>query len=124
MMKSQQETIYSKSTLIATEAFSNKVFSLKHVQNVQFYTDFQKQVPEVSYKKSCCSLRPATLFKKRLWHRFSCEFCKISRKTFFTEHLQATASRFYNFRGVFRTQLNICDGVFLPLTIFAEKAPS
>ena len=45
-------------------------------------------------------LRPATLLKKRLWPQacnfikketlvqvFSCEFCKISKKTFFTEHL-------------------------------------
>ena len=29
-------------------------------------------------------LRPATLLRKRLWHRwFSCEFCEISRNTFF-----------------------------------------
>ena len=35
-------------------------------------------------------LRPATLLKKRLWHR--CEFCAISRNTFSTEHLQTTAS--------------------------------
>ena len=33
-------------------------------------------------------LRPATLLKKRLWHRcFSCGFCKIF-KNLFTEHLQ------------------------------------
>ena len=31
--------------------------------------------------------------KKRLWHRcFSCEFCKIFKHTFFTEHLWTTAS--------------------------------
>ena len=49
--------------------------------------------------------RPATLLKKRLWHReafnfikketlalvFSREFCEISKKTFFTEHIWATA---------------------------------
>ena len=33
-------------------------------------------------------LRPAILFKKEtLAHVFSCEFCKISKNTFFTEHL-------------------------------------
>ena len=37
--------------------------------------------------------RPATLFKKRLWHRyFSCEFCKILKNTFFTEHLLRMAA--------------------------------
>ena len=60
-------------------------------------------------------LRSATLLKKRLWRRcfpvnfakflafnfikketlsqvFSCEFCKISKNTFFTEHLRTNAS--------------------------------
>ena len=38
-------------------------------------------------------LRPATLFKKEtLVQVFSCEFCQISKDTFFTEHLQSTAS--------------------------------
>ena len=37
--------------------------------------------------------RPATLFKKKtLSQLFSCEFCKISKNIFFTEHLWATAS--------------------------------
>ena len=37
-------------------------------------------------------LRPATLLKRRLAQVFSCEFCQISKNTFFTEHLWATAS--------------------------------
>ena len=38
-------------------------------------------------------LRPATLLKKEtLAQVFSCEFCEISKSTFFTEHLLATAS--------------------------------
>ena len=42
-------------------------------------------------------LRPATLFKKRLWHRcFPMNFVKFPRATFFTEHLRATASEEYN----------------------------
>ena len=58
-------------------------------------------------KHLCQSLffkRPATLLKKRLWHAcifieketlaqvFSCEFCEISKNTFFTEHLWTDAS--------------------------------
>ena len=40
-------------------------------------------------------LRPATLFKKALAQVFSCEFCEISKNTFFTEHLWTTASVLY-----------------------------
>ena len=36
-------------------------------------------------------LQAATSFKNRLWYRFfSCEFCKILKKSFFREHLQTT----------------------------------
>ena len=39
------------------------------------------------------SLRPATLLKKRSWHRcFPMSFCEISKNTFFTEHLWTSAS--------------------------------
>ena len=39
------------------------------------------------------SLRPATLLKKKTPAEvFSCEFCEISKNTFFTEHLRTTAS--------------------------------
>ena len=38
-------------------------------------------------------LRPATVLKKQtLAQVFSCEFCEISRNTFYTEHLRTTAS--------------------------------
>ena len=74
---------------------------------------FQQQPREVFYEKSCfkkfrkihrktpvpdlfsnkvAGLRPATLLKKSLWHRCSCEFCEIWKSTFFTEHLWTTAS--------------------------------
>ena len=37
--------------------------------------------------------RPATFFKEEtLAQVFPCEFCQISKNTFFTEHLWATAS--------------------------------
>ena len=56
-------------------------------------------------------LRPATLLKKRLWHRcFYCEFCEISRNTFFTEHIWTTSSRLWR-KFLERTaiQKNICE---------------
>ena len=37
-------------------------------------------------------LRPATLLKRRLWHRCSCEFCEISENTFFYRTPLAAAS--------------------------------
>ena len=46
-----------------------------------------------SFLNKVAPLRPATLIKKRLWHEcfivkfVKCEYCKISKKTFFTEHL-------------------------------------
>ena len=36
-----------------------------------------------------------TLLKKTLAQVFSCEFCKISKNNFFTEHVWATASKVY-----------------------------
>ena len=35
---------------------------------------------------------PTTLLKKTLAQVFSCEFCEVSKSTFFTEHLWATVS--------------------------------
>ena len=66
----------------------------------------QKQPQEVFCKKRCSqkftkftgkhlcqSLRPATLLKKRLWHRyFPVNLVKFSKDTFFVEHLWTTAS--------------------------------
>ena len=40
-----------------------------------------------SIKLQVSGLRPATLLKKALAQVFSCEFCDISKSTFFTEHL-------------------------------------
>ena len=74
---------------------------------------FHKKPPEVFYKKGAlknfakffgkhpcqslflnkvAGLSPATLLKKRLAQVFSCEFCEISKNTFFTEYVWATAS--------------------------------
>ena len=37
------------------------------------------------------NLRPAALKKQALAQVFSCKFCEIFKKTFFTEHLLATS---------------------------------
>ena len=48
-------------------------------------------VPESLLNKVAC-LTPATLLKKTLAQVFSCEFCEISKNTFFTEQLRTSAS--------------------------------
>ena len=53
-------------------------------------------------------LRPATLLKKRLWHRcFLVNFCQISKNTFFTEDLWATASILREERRLKRIEISI-----------------
>ena len=48
----------------------------------------QKQPSEVFCNKRCSKGFPATLLKKRLWHRcFPMNFAKFLRTPFFTEHL-------------------------------------
>ena len=48
---------------------------------------------------SVAGLRPATLLKKRLWHRcFPVNFFEISKNTFFTEHFRITTSAFCNIK--------------------------
>ena len=72
------------------------------------FLDIQEQPPEVflkisqnSQKNTCARvsfliklLTDAFNFikKETLAQVFSCEFCEISKNTFFTEHLRATAS--------------------------------
>ena len=53
---------------------------------------FLKNFAKFTGKHLCQSLF-ATLLKKRLWHRFFCEFCEIFKSTFLTEHLRSTASK-------------------------------
>ena len=50
-------------------------------QNSQEYTFASLFFNKVS------ALRPATLLKKKLAQLFFCEFCEISKNTFFIEHL-------------------------------------
>ena len=88
---------------------------LAHFQSLVTRSNLQKQPPEVFCKKSCSwtfhkihrktpvpflikwhasGLRPATLLKKRLWHRcFPVNFSKFLGIALTTEHLWATASK-------------------------------
>ena len=52
-------------------------------------------------------LRPVTLLKKRLWHRFfSCEFCEISKNTFSYRAPPATASYLNKIRSYLKNIIN------------------
>ena len=52
-----------------------------------------KHLRQSFFFNKVASLRPATLLKKRLWHRcFPVDFGEISKNTFFTKHLWTTAS--------------------------------
>ena len=70
----------------------------------------QKQPPEVFYEKrkkvflkisqisqeNTCA-RVSFFIKETLAQMFSCEFCEISKNTFFTEHLWMTAAGYDKF---------------------------
>ena len=59
----------------------------KHLCQSFFFNDVaglrHKGLRRLCHSRVC--LRPATLLKMRLWHKclFSCEFCEISKNTFF-----------------------------------------
>ena len=50
------------------------------------YTYFEE--PEAATRGACNFIKKETLTQV-----FSCEFCEISKNTFFTEHLRTTASK-------------------------------
>ena len=43
----------------------------------------EKHLSQSPFLNKVAGPRPATLFKKGLWHRFSCGFCQISKNIFF-----------------------------------------
>ena len=78
---------------------------------IQIVIDFyqQKQTPGVFYSKRCtrkfCKIHrktpvPGSLVQvsKSFYQVFSCEFCKISKNTFLTEHLLTITSVQLSFR--------------------------
>ena len=70
-------------------------FGVFHVNSYKRLTR-QQQPPEVFYNKRCSwkfrKIHRKTPVPEALAQVFSCEFCEISKNTFFTEHLQTTAS--------------------------------
>ena len=68
--------------------------------------------------KKIPGLKPASLLKKRLWHRcFPANFAKFLRTPFFIEHLQRLFLDLWQI--VFMTVVNC----FYPSTIFARELP-
>ena len=61
----------------------------------------QKAWLDLLKKQSSKGLRPATLLKKRLWHRCFPEVCEISKNTFSYRHLCWFYYRVENFSGWF-----------------------
>ena len=98
------------------QSYINQSYQI-YIENTIFFEKLtvltlKKQPPEVFCKKKC-SYRNITKFTGEhlcqslffnkvtglgpLEQVFSCEFCEISKKIFFTEHLWATASNISNF---------------------------
>ena len=72
----------------------------RHQKSNKKGTDFnihqlQKQPPEVFLEIQACNF----IKKATLTQVFSCEFCEISKNTFFIEHLWATASTIKQMRN-------------------------
>ena len=79
-------------------------YSIEQLSYGTLVLALQKQPPEVFLKKACSSKFrkihkkvPVTglqiYWKETLAQVFFCEFCKVFKKTFFTEHLRVDDSR-------------------------------
>ena len=74
---------------------SHQRCSIRNVVLGNFTKFTVKHLCQSLFFKKVAGLRPATLLKKRLWHRcFPVDFVKFPRTSFFTEHLWTTASMF------------------------------
>ena len=79
-------------TLISTEAGAQRCSMKKGVPR-NFARFAGKNLCQSVFFNKVADLRPATLLKKRLWHRrFPVSFTKFPRTTFFTVHLQAVGN--------------------------------
>ena len=75
-----------------------------NIQNLQY-----KNLSSGKGQKTEVGLRPLAwnfIKKETLAQVFSCEFCEISKNTFFTEHLRMTASEKNYFNGTPLWSLN------------------
>ena len=71
---------------------SHQRFSMKKGVLRNFAKFTKKHLHRGLFFDKVADLRPATLSKETLAQMFSCKFCEISKKTFFTEHLWTDAS--------------------------------
>ena len=74
----------------SSEAASGSV-----VQKKVFLKILQNSRENTCVRDSFLTNFQATLLKKSLAQVFSCEFCEISKNTFFTEHLRTTVPSSY-----------------------------
>ena len=88
-------------TVVHQNSSSHRSYSVRKGVLRNFAKFTEKQL-----SKACNNcLRPATLLKETLAQVFSCEFCEISKNTFFTEHLWATASVKINILNPFQANI-------------------
>ena len=64
------------------------------------------EISQNSQENICA--RASFLINETLAQVFSCEFCKISKNTFFTKHLWMTASIFWVSKKVIMEKFNTC----------------
>ena len=92
-----QSLLYYKDHLYRSsrpEMFCKKVF-------LKVCKIHRKTCARVSFFNKVAGLRPATLLKKRLWHRcFFCEICKIFKTTFFYRTSPVAASDLFVFAAL------------------------
>ena len=111
------------------QSFVLKVFCTKGVLK-NFAKFIRKHLCQSLFFNKVADLRPATLFKKRLWHRhFPVDFGKFLRTPIFTEHLQWLLLILTHFRSsrpeVFleisqNSQENTCTSFYLLIKLGAS----
>ena len=89
MMMLYQNKLYASNLGVVCLFYYVEAVVVRRCSVKRFYLEFRKihreaPVPETFFHK--------VTDKESLARVFSCEFCKISKNTFFTEHLQETAS--------------------------------
>ena len=79
------ETLFNKSCILKNSGIL-KIFRQAPEASKKFQVDRNWQITFNVFKK-------LKIKKETLAQVFSCEFCEISKNTFFREHLRVTASR-------------------------------
>ena len=104
----------TNSLILSKDRSSHQRYSMKKGVLRNFAKFIAKHLCQSFFFNKVAGLRPATLSKKRLWHRCSTEkFAKFLRTPFLTEHLQRLLIRAPNFVSVPRhcTTQNISNSL-------------